>query len=230
MPSWPLRSIAMPLATLSLLMGVSALSGCTRTLQAVEESGDDHFERKEFDAAAKDYEEYVDRSPGNAYLRSKLASTYLAMGKSGMAAQHAQVAQAMRVEDDAIFASTAQALYQDKRYEELNKLLRQRTVDRGRLADYMRLADYSLRQGDLDEAQRAYLTAAKVDAGKSFQPHLALARLYAQIGDRKRARDRLGMAYAVDPSSGEVNQAIRDFGEIPGPTFAITPPEAVSAP
>lgn len=222
MPRLFARSALAAIAGLSL---IGSLSGCTRTLSACEEAGDDHFERKDYDAAAKDYEEYLDRSPGNAFIRSKLAETYRAQGKTGMAAQHAQVAQAMRVEDDQIFASTARALYDDKRYEELNKLLRQRTVDRGRMADYILLADYSLKLGDLDEAQRAYLTAAKVDGGQHVEPYLALGRLYHQIGDQRRARERLGMAYFIDPKNGEVIQAIKDLGEVPGPTFAIAPPE-----
>ena len=101
----------------------------------------------------------------------------------------------------------------------------QRTIDRGRMQDFMTLADYSLKEGDLDEAQRAYLTAAKIDGGMSSRPHLELARLYLKIGDRKRARERLGMAYYADPKDPEVIEEIRKSGETPGPTFAVVPPE-----
>lgn len=216
-------------ASIASLLGLVCVSGCQRTVTAVEESGDKHMEYKEYSAAVKDYEEYIDRRPGNATVRAKLAEAYLAAGQTGMAAQQAQVAQAMRVEDDNVFAITAKALYDDKRFEELNKLLRQRCIDRGRMPDYMLLASYSVKEGDLDEAQRAYLTAAKVDGGTSFEPHLALAQLYGQIGDKKRARERLGMAYYIAPNEPRVIQAIRDAGEIPGPTFAIAPSEATPA-
>lgn len=213
--------------TLALLCGAS---GCAeRSLLAVRESGDSHMEYKEYDAAIKDYEEYLQRAPGNAEVRSSLSKAYLATGQSGMAREQSLVAQAIRVEDDAIFATTANTLYQDKRFEELNKLLRQRTVDRGRMQDFLLLANYSEKQGDVDEAQRAFLTAAKVSGGARYEPHLGLARLYRQVGDKRRARERLAMAYFVAPNEQEVVEEVRKANEVPGPTFGVTPPELSNA-
>lgn len=210
---------------------LSALSGCAqRSLVAVRDSGDTYLAEKNFDAAISEYNEYIERSPGNAYVYYRLGQAYLGAGQTGLARENALVAHSLRVEDDAIFAGAAEALYADKNYEQLNRLLRARTIDRGKMSDFLLLGSYSERQGDVDEAQRAYLTGAQVDMGNSWQPHLALARLYKKVGDKRRYTRRLAMAYYAGPNEPEVIEEVRNSGEIPGPTFGIPPAEATGQP
>lgn len=218
------------LASLGLGMA-GGLSGCGgRSLTAVRESGDKHMAAKRFDAAIEDYKEYIERAPGqNARVYDSLSRAYLATEQTGLARENALLAYALKVEDDAIFAQACEALFRDGKFEQLNRLLRARTIDRGRMRDFLLLGTYSERQGDLDEAQRAYLTAAQVDLDEvgadkaSWQPHLALARLYMKVGDEPRMRERLQMAYYAGPNEPEVNRAVREAGEIPGPTFGRPP-------
>lgn len=212
--------------SIALLGSALLLSGCkTRSLTAVRESGDWWFKQGDYSAAKAEYLEYAERSPGNAHVHHMLGNSYVKLGETGMGREQLYVAHTLRVEDDQVFADLCEALYQDKKYDDLNRLLRTRTIDRGRMKDWALLATYADKLNDRDEAQRGWLTAAQVDGGQSVEPQLGLAKLYAKVGDRDRARRRLAMAYAIDPKNAEVLNLIREIGEIPGPTFAITPEE-----
>lgn len=207
------------------LLATLAAAGCQRSLLAVRESGDRHYERGEYAEAEADYLEYLNRSPGRPEVHHMLGKTYVAMGRPGLGKEHLLIANSLRLEDDAIFASTCEGLYADKKYDELNRLLRARTVDRGRMQDYLLLARYALLQGDKDEAQTALITAARVDGGMSAIPQLELAKLYASVGDNQRAIDRIRMAYFCDPQNGEVLDLARQLGQIPGPALGLPPIE-----
>ncbi|MCC6320141.1 MAG: hypothetical protein IT438_01750 [Phycisphaerales bacterium] len=213
--------------------GVSALllaciltnAGCQRSLLAVRESGDAHYARGEYAQAEADYLEYIDRSPARPEVHQMLGNTYLATGKTGLAREHLLLANTLRLEDDKIFGDTCEALFADKKFDELNRLLKARCVDRGRMQDYMLLAKFAARQGDKDETQRALLTAAKVDGGMRFEPQFELAKLYASIGDKQQAIERGRMAYFCDPQNGEVQALLTELGQIPGPALGVVPTE-----
>ena len=212
------------------ILAACTLTGCERSLLAVRESGNDHYKRGEYDSALQDYQEYMQRSPGRPEVYHMLGKTYLALGQTGMARENLLIAHSLRLNDDEVFADTCDGLYADKQYEELNRILRTRTIDRGRMFDYLLLAQYAEKQGDMDEAQRALLTAARTDGGQSIQPQLALAKIYAKVGDRQRAVERLRMAYFIDSRNGEVLQLAQEMGEIVGHSFALMPTERQAPP
>jgi predicted Zn-dependent protease len=211
----------------SMMMVVGMTGGCAqRGLVAVRDSGDQHFKYGEYEAALADYKEYVDRRPGNAHVHEMMGNTYVKLGDTALGCEQLKLAHTLKLEDDEIFASLCEGLYADKKYDDLNRLLRERTIDRGRMQDWALLAKYSERLGDRDEAQRAWLTAAKVDGGKSVVPQLGLARLYKSVGDMGRARTRTAMAYYCDPTNGEVQALAKELGEVPGPMFGVPPLES----
>lgn len=223
MPTLPrLRSFAL----LGLIAAAGVAGGCAqRSLVAVRESGDHHYKQGQYDAALTDYQEYIQRSPGKAEVHQMLGNTYVKLGETGLGREQLLMANAMRVEDDAIFADMCEALYIDKQYDDLNRVLRQRTVDRGRMQDWALLATYSEKLGDRDEAQRAWLTAAKVSDGRAVDPQIGLARLYMQVGDLERARKRASMAYWLEPSNPNVQALVMELKEVPGPTLGVMPTE-----
>lgn len=216
---------------IGVLAGVTLASaaGCERSLLAVRRSGDEHFARGEYEQALAEYDEYIERAPGRAEVHSMRGLTLMKLGRKGEAREQALIADTLAQENDEIFANTCETLFAAKEFDALNRLLRTRTVDRGRSRDFLLLADFSMRQGDVDEAQRAYLFAAQLDGGMSVKPHLGLARLYKGLTpnpDMERAVARLQMAYFVDPTNGEVLELAREMGEIVGPTFGRVPFEA----
>lgn len=208
---------------------VLSLAGCERSLLAVRRSGDEHYARGEYEEAQADYKQYIERAPGRAEVHSMMGLTLIKLGQPGQAREQALLADTLAQENDEIFANTCQTLFEAKEYEALNRLLRTKTVDRGRSKDFLLLAEFSVKQGDADEAQRAFLVAAQLDGGMSAPPHLGLARLYLSLQpkpDTQRAVERLRMAYFVDPSNGDVIDLARKMGEIVGPTFGRLPFEA----
>ncbi len=207
------------------LLGVLLSSGCQRSSRAVYLSGERAYAEGDYSLAAAEFEEYLDRVPGNPQVTQKLGESYLKLDRTAEARERLLVAYSMRPEDDEVFDSLCQGLFADQKFEELNRVLRQRAIDRGRMSDYLLLSQYSDKMGDADEAQRALLTAAKVDRGMSIQPQIELAKFYLRTGDRQRAVERLRMAYAIDPNDGEVLGLSAQLGEIIGPTWALTPAE-----
>jgi len=218
------RSLMLTVVACSTLM---ALPGCggPRALPAVKDSGEFNLRNGRFDEALGDFKEYIDRSPGRADVHYLLGKTYLARGESAFAVEQMHVARSIRMEDDEIFAGLCEALYADKQLDELNRTLRARTVDRGRMQDWALLAQYAEKLGDRDEVQRGWLTAAQVDQGQSALPQLGLARLYLSVGDIAQAKRRAAMAYYIDPLNAEINELVKQLNEIPGPTFGIPPAE-----
>lgn len=211
---------------LALSAGALLLGGCgARSLVAVRDAGDQHFRYREYDAALVDYQEYIDRNPGNAHVHQMMGNTHVQLGQTGLGCEQLKVAHTLRLEDDEIFADLCAGLYADKKLDDLNRTLRERTIGRGRMQDWALLAAYADRLGDQDEAQRAWMTAAQVDGGKSAVPQLGLAKLYMKVGDKDRARKRLAMAYYCDPTNAEISQLARDLNQIPGPTFGMVPEE-----
>ena len=119
---------------LALAAGSVLSAGCAqRSLVAVRESGDYNYKMGHYDAALTDYKEYVERAPGKPEVHQMLGNTYMKLGETGLGREQLLMANAMRVEDDQIFADMCAALYTDKQYDDLNRVLRQRTVDRGRM-------------------------------------------------------------------------------------------------
>ena len=162
---------------MALLLAAGLQAGCQRSLLAVRQSGDAHFARAQYVEAETEYREYLDRSPARPEVHFMLGRTLLAQGRTAEAREQLLLANRLTPENDDVFKMTCEGLYSDKQYEELNRLLRSRTIDRGRMDDWLLLADYSMRQGDMDEAARSLLTAAKVDGGRSVEPQLGLAKI-----------------------------------------------------
>lgn len=214
------------------LMGVTVvaalvLGGCAgkRPLDRVEEDGDKAFRKGQYDAALADYLEYVDRRPGRGEVRHKLALALLETRQPTRAVEHAWVAYDDQPSNDAYVETLCRALHESGKHQELGKFLRDEVERRGRVDDYLRQARYTALMGDADGAELAYLTAARLDGGRSLDVQMTLARFYLSIGDKLSAFERLRMALYLDPQNGEVHREIRALGEIPGPSLALPPKE-----
>ena len=131
----------------------------------------------------------------------------------------------VRPNDTEVVDKFAESMFKAGSFDRLISFLQLRAEDTRQVDDYLRLGWYAVETGDADLAQRALLTAARLDGGRSVQPHLALADFYLAAGDRGKAMRRLRMALGVDPEHEIVKSKIRAMGEIPGPSFALTPDE-----
>jgi tetratricopeptide (TPR) repeat protein len=212
-------------------LAAAMLVGCgQRALPAVRESGDRAYRHGDYAAAATDYQEYTDRKPGEAAVELAYAKTLLKLNQPGAAVEHAARAYDQHPTDEDYIETKAQALFEAKKTEELDRFLRGLCQGRGQPADYIRLGRFSQKMGDADTAHTAFRTAARVDGGRSMAPQLALADFYHSIKDAENEMQRLRVCYYLDPKDSQISERIRALGEIPGPSIAMPPPEASESP
>jgi tetratricopeptide (TPR) repeat protein len=204
-----------------------ALAGCggTRPLHVVQRDGDHFYNTKRWDLAVENYSEYLQRAPDNNVVRMKLGEAQMFGGDPRPAIENLKIALDVDPLNDRIADSTAEALYQSGEREALTTFVHRMASERGRVKDYLRIADYMNRVGHADEAQTALVAASKISQGNNFDVQWALVNFYKNRGDADRTIERLRMAYFLQPENAEVLSAIREMGEIPGPSFALAPRE-----
>lgn len=209
------------------VLGLVAV-GCAgpRALHMVRESGDRAFARGDYQTALAEYREVVQRSPADWRTRVELARTQLVLNDADAARENLAVAHRLRPEDDSIVDLLATAMLESEKVAEMHDLLRLRAKEKGRVSDYLRLGFFMAKAGDLDAAEQALKTAARIDRGQHVEPELALADFYQKVGDEEAALLHLRHALWIDPTNETVVQRIRKMGEVPGPSLAIQPPDA----
>jgi len=209
------------------LAALTLLAGCSdrRGLSVVRDSGDKAYRFQRYELARSEFEEVVDRDPADWEYRAKLGETLLLLGQPVAAREHLAVAHELRPKDEAILDDYARAMLASEAYEELHDVLLERARETQEVEDYLRLGLYDLRAGDADSAERALVTAAKLDAGQTPEPQLALATFYETVGDETQAVRRLRMALYTDIENREAIERLREKGHIPGPTYALPPIE-----
>jgi Flp pilus assembly protein TadD len=219
---------ALILALVAVLGGqMLVMGGCSdrRALTVVRDSGDKAFRFQRYETAREEYAEVVERDPTDWEYRAKLGETLLILGRPVAAREHLAIAHELRPQDDEILEDYARAMLASEDFDTLHATLTQRARETGAVEDYLRLGLYDLRAGDADSAERALITAANLDEGRSPEPQLALADFYETVGDDAQAVRRLRMALYTDLENREANERLRAKGYIPGPTFALPPVE-----
>ena len=63
--------------------------------------------------------------------------------------------------------------------------------------------------------------AIVVDDASSIDPYLRAATMSEQMGDLDAAKQYLRTGWEVDPSNATVQERLRSYGVIPGPTLAM---------
>lgn len=223
-----LRAVALSIVALSAF-----LPACVEReipLEDLRYTGVTRMKTGQYVQAEAAFQDFVTRMPGDPYMRAELGKAQLKNGKPSEAAENLRIAYSQRPQDGETLDALAEALVQSKQYDECFRLLRTAAADRGTALDHIRLGKYALRMGDTDTARVAFLTAARIDRGRSTEPQLALCEFYTAINDRPMAVRRLAMAYYLAPEKTEVLEQCRALGVIAGPTFGIMPEEYVLGP
>ncbi len=215
------------IATAGVLACITA-TGCStaRPLPHVRDQGDKALDRGQYQLAQVEFDEVVDRDPTDWRSRVKLAKALQHLGEFPAMREHMAVAYDLRPNDPEILDLFCESMLLAKDNDALIRFLRDLSVSPGRVEDFLRLGYYAAKVGDVDEAERALLTGARLDRGQSVEPQMALASFYANLGDDERALQRLRMALFVDQSNEAIKDAIRSYGEIPGPSYATVPTES----
>lgn len=217
--------------TLCMAACLASFAGCqsgeerTRAIYIIEESGDFAYERGDYGLAVREYEEVVERRPGKLSARIDLGKALLAAGEPEAALEHLSAARNIDPDNDRVIKLLAQAMLGAGETASMTALLRAEANDDNDPESWMRLGRFLNMAGDADEAERALLEAARLDAGMSVGPQLALARFYESIGDTEEAVRRYRMVLYVEPRNERAKAYLRSQGHIPGPTFALEPTE-----
>lgn len=199
--------------------------GLQRPLHRIRSDAILAAEHSKWEKAIADWDEYVNRKPDDDTARYELGRAYMAVGNHGAAQKQFGIAHDMRPLNDKYLDGLAESMFAGGQYDELTAFLNRQTSERGRVVDYSRLGKYAARMGHPDEAQQALLMAARVDRGMNFGPQKDLADFYGSIGDKTNQLRRLRMAWHLAPDEPSLIKALRELGEIPGPSVGLVPDE-----
>ena len=119
----------------------------------------------------------------------------------------------------------AQAIYVQKRYDNLVTFLEETAQESNLTSDYLRQAHYLVKLGDPDGAVVAYRKGAFFAPLGDAQPYVELADYYLSINDTKTATLAMRYAYHENPDYPSLANRFRQIGLVPGPTLGIKPPK-----
>jgi len=212
-------------SALSLAVCLAGCENGQRSLPAIRQSAEHAMYIKDYEKAVSEYGEIIQRRPEMYRDRLGQAQAYLAMGKPAEAREQLEIAYTIRPNDADVIDLLARAMLESGDLTSLAGELRANAEAKNRVWDWLLFGRYMFFAGDHDEAEKALLTAARLDRGQSVHPQLSLAELYQRAGDDAKALDRYRMALYLAPDDEKINNAIRAMGEVPGPTFALRPAE-----
>lgn len=213
----------MAVCGLAVAVGV----GCSgqRPLDIVKSSAEFNAEHGNYAEAKKDFEEYIRRKPEAVDVRYEHAKALIAAGEPRAAMGELNTCLDVFPMNDDYLDALAQAMYDANERDALTALLARNASERGRVSDFVRQGVYAWKIGNVDEAQQALKTAAKLDNGEHLAPYRILADFYGSLHNRPMQVRALRMAYAIQPANKDTLAEIRRIGEIPGPSFALRPSE-----
>lgn len=159
------------------------LGGCANNPDPYRVEGDAAMQTFRYDDAARAYAQYLEISPGQPEIRAKYGRALLAAGRPLDAAEQFRIAVAQAPNNDQYLDELCESLLRADKRDDLFALLRTNCSQRGRVSDHIRLGRFSQRMGDGDTARTALISAARIDAGRTAAPQIALYDFYASIGD-----------------------------------------------
>ncbi|MCA9291580.1 MAG: tetratricopeptide repeat protein [Phycisphaerales bacterium] len=208
-------------ATMIVLLLVT---GCgQRSAQAMRRVGDDFLETRNYDRALIEYEQIIDRYPGDWDAQYKVGLCCLQTQRPNDARRALEIAHTLRPGDHRITDALCDAMYQQGDEPRLFTFVKTQAETSQDPADWLRFANYARLMGDPDSARTAIGTAIELDGGVSVDPYLHAAALAMQVGERDVAVRRLRQAYGINPYDERVRTRLRELGEIPGPSIALPP-------
>lgn len=206
-----------------LFAAMVALGGCSqqKPTHILKQDGDFHFNQREYEAAAIEFQEVVDRNPGDWYGQYMLGRSRTELNQPDEARLALEQAYALQPGNDDVADALAEAMFEGGDHNQLFAFLRGRADERRSTKAYLDLARYAIALDDMDSADVALLTAIEVDGGRVVEPYLMRAEYAERIGETEEAVHRLRQAYGINPRHATVIARLREYGEVPG---QFTPP------
>jgi tetratricopeptide (TPR) repeat protein len=207
--------------SLGLLILV-VLCGCNQPpAESLRARGDRLYQRGDYPAAAEEYSKVTQQYPGDWQAHYRLGHCRLELGELSEARRELEIAHTSRPRDADVVDALAETMFQQGDEAMLYALLKQQTESERTVRSWLRLARYAEELGDADSAQTALETAIVLDEGRTVEPYLQASAFASKLGDIEEAVRRARQAYGIDPRDPRVNKALRELGEVPGPTIAL---------
>jgi len=217
-----LLAICAPLAACTLRADAAQNSGVTRTrihrdaaaaeLNELLTDAQTAVQQKDFDTAAKDYEQFLVQKPDDAIVHFDLGYVYTALNRPGDAKTQYQRAIALDPKMGAAYLNLGLTLLQSSPAEAVDPL--QHAADL--LPDQERpkflLATALERSGKLNDAIAQYQAAEKLNP-KDFDTHLALGLALLHTNRLPGAEKEFRAALALQPESPESDEAHLGLGQ-----------------
>lgn len=215
------------------LMVAGGAGGCVNNV-VLRERGVEQLRKKDYPAAAANFQRASDMSPTDWESQYYLGATLLELGRPLDAQMPLEKALTLKPNSPEItpkiLDKLAESLYQQKRYETLHVFLDEAASYWGTTDDFLRQGKYLALTGDLDNAMTAYKKAGLWSDADDARPYIAMADLYEELGDIPNTLTALGHAYYSNPADPGLPDRFRKHGIVPGPTVGIKPEKAEKPP
>lgn len=216
-------------AWLALLIFALLVNGCTSTNTLLRKQGIDAYHVEDMEGADERFSQAISQDPTDWKSLYYLGKIRLKQRRSLDAQLLLEKAFELRhhnSETPEILDAMAEALSRQGQAVALTELLDKAVQDYGTSRDYARKGKFLQQLGDVDGAKLAYRKAAFFAPVGDVGPFLALADFYESISDTANAVTSLRHAYAVTPGDPHLNDRLRRYGIVPGPTTGIAPEKA----
>ena len=220
-PKHVITRIRTVLPVLLLVAGILFAAGCQKPVRTIRKEADFDFNQGRYEKASGLYDQILQRQPGDWEAQYHYGVCMLNLGQVSRARHALELALAANPTDNQIAFALAEVLFEEGDTKRLYQLLQSRGTDPRNVHAYLLLADYAIRLNDADSAMEAINIAITYDQGATTAPYIQAARLAEHLADSEQAIRRLRQAYAIDPDDEYVNEALVEYGEIPGPTLGL---------
>lgn len=211
-----------------LVGSLLALGGCSRhsrSLDMVRADGNEAYAQGRYSAALADYEEYLERKPGATVVRTRLGETLQQLHRPAEAEVQFRAVYDVDPADMNNARALTSAMIANGRAGQGLDFFRTYLDQNATSEGYFAMSDLALQAGLPDDAEHALHIAARLDGQTSAEPHRRLARFYEGLENDELAIRRWRVVLHFDPTDDEAQSHLRMLGQVPGPTFALSPAE-----
>ena len=169
-------------------------------------------QQKDFETAAKDYEQFLAQKPRDATAHFDLGYVYTALHRPNDAEAQYQQAIALDPKMGAAYLNLGLTLLQTSPADAVDPLQHAASLLPGQARPKVLLANALERSGKLDDAIAQYLAAEKLEP-KDFDTHLALGLALLHVNRLPDAETEFRAALALNPDSPQSDEAHLGLGQ-----------------